>query len=177
MKSRDKTVNIMENDKMSMALKVDFELLKTNLNAIYEKDGEKNESTILVIPTKTENPESVKIGEIVEAFKSLSGGDPTENISGTIGSLSDDKDSNGFSVDNIAFTLHAAYLYKKTAAEDKDSVTEYAFAIAMDLSEAMPKFPLGTINSISLAIWNTKREGVLANMNMGSAAKLLAAIS
>ncbi len=165
----------MANNPMSLALKVDFELLKTNLNAIYENDGAKKESTILVAPAKTENPTGVTIGEIATAFKSLSGGDPTTSIKDTLNTLN--KKGGDFDVNNISFTLNAAYLYKKTAADEKDSLTEYAFAIAVDLSKFMPDFPLGTIKGVSLAVWNTDKERVLANMNIGSAEKLLAALS
>ncbi len=170
----------MANNPMSVALKVDFALLNTNLNAIYEKDGQ-NGSTILVIPTNIATPAApVSIGDITKSFQELfSNQTAGTDIENSLSSLSSSGE-NSFEMSKITFSLRAAYLYKTIQTEGKEGdndITEYAFAIDIDLSGAIPKFPLGTINGVSLAVWNTPREGILANMNMGSAAQLLAAIS
>lgn len=56
---------------MNLALGANFDLLKTNLSAMFEKD-EKG-SKILLIPTKINSPVSVTLGEMVADFKSAFG--------------------------------------------------------------------------------------------------------
>ncbi len=46
--------------KMNLALGINFDLLKTNLSATYEKSGEG--SKILLLPTKVTSPNSVSLG-------------------------------------------------------------------------------------------------------------------
>ena len=54
-------------EKANFATGANFSLLKVNFQAMYEKseDGSK----VLLLPTKTENPPSVSLGEMVNEFK------------------------------------------------------------------------------------------------------------
>ena len=54
---------------MNLVFGVNFDLLKTNLTAIYEKTDQK--SALLVMPTTVNSPNTVKLGEMVDELKML----------------------------------------------------------------------------------------------------------
>jgi hypothetical protein len=160
---------------------LNFELLKTELNAIYSK-GDKGYK-VLLAPTDVEAQNSVSLGEMVEEFKGALGMDDAnqKSISGALESVNSGSEGGNasgagkskFNVNNLKFQLNAAFLYINSEGDAK--TTEYALAISVDAQDALPSFGFFKINSLSLAVWNTGRAGVLSRMNLGSIEKLLPA--
>jgi hypothetical protein len=160
---------------------LNFELLHTELNAVYSKD-EKGYK-VLLAPTDVEAQNSVSLGEMVQEFKDALGMDETsqKSITGALESVDSGSEAETtpggkkgkFDVNNLKFQLNAAFLYMNN--EGDDTTTEYALAISVDAQDALPSFGFLKINSLSLAVWNTKRQGVLSRMNLGSIEKLLPA--
>jgi hypothetical protein len=158
----------------NVGLVLNFDLLKTNLNAAYEKNGEKYK--ILLLPSDiTEESSGVSLGEMVESINTLFGKEIVEKkaITDSMESVNTSKDeSKKFKWEKITFHLKAAYFYKDS---EKD-VSDYAFAIKVDLADAVPDLGFIKVNTIGLAVWNTQRTAILSRMNMGSIDDLLKAI-
>lgn len=153
--------------KPNIGLILNFDLLGTNLNAAYEKDGNKQKA--LLLPSSVEESNGVNLGEMVKSFKDAIGVEiNTDIIKNNVGSADKDKK---FDWEKIKFQLKMAYLYM-----DKDAAktnTDYAFAIKVDLADAVPDLGFLKVNNIGLAVWNTEKPGVLSKMNMGTISNLL----
>lgn len=57
--------------------------------------------------------------------------------------------------------------------EDSKTTTEYALAINVDLQDALPDFGAFKLNSVFIAVWNTKRKAVLKNIGAGEITEML----
>lgn len=174
---------------MNLALGVNFDLLKTNLAAVFEKD--ETGSKILLVPTKIDSPTPVTLKEMIEDFKSAFGmsDEDSNKIGGTLDAVATKKEGSKFDINAITFQLQAAFLYKEmpTAAQAgtgakagteaqnaPNGVTEYAFAISVDMSDALPDLGFVKLNSLFFAVWNTEREAVLRQIGTGNITKMLA---
>lgn len=163
---------------MNLALGANFDLLKTNLSAMFEKDD--NGSKILLLPTKIDSPTPVTLGEMVEDFKNAfgMGKEDSEKIENSLKAAQ--KEGSKFDPDAITFQLQAAFLYKempKKGAEDSQQPakgTEYAFAVAVNMADALPDLGFVKLNSLFIAVWNTEREVVLQQIGTGNITKMLA---
>lgn len=188
---------------MNLAFGVNFDLLKTNLAAAFEKDD--NGSRILLSPTKVTEPSTVTFEEMLKEFKEVLGmsDEDSKKIGTTLDSLATKKEGSKFNLNKIKVQLLAAFLYKDMPVQSKEgdgkntnpvvndgnenvnkdekntspvteeSTTEYAFAISLDMSEALPDLGFVKLNSLSIAVWNTEREAVLSQIGIGSIAKML----
>ncbi len=156
---------------MNLALGINFDLLKTNLAAVLEKD-EKG-SKILLVPTKVDSPTPVTLGEMIADFKSAF--NMSKEDSDKIGSSLDavKKEGSSFDVNAITFQLQSAFLYKDSPKEG-EGPTEYAFAISVDMSDALPDLGFVKLNSLFISVWNTERQAVLRQIGTGNITKLLA---
>lgn len=164
---------------MNLALGANFNLLKTNLAAMFEKDETSNK--ILLVPTKINSPTPVTLKEMVDDFKSAFGmsDEDSKKIGNTLDAVATPKGEKKFDVNAITFQLQAAFLYKEipaaqAEAEAQKGVTEYAFAISVDMADALPDLGFVKLNSLFVAVWNTEREAVLRQIGTGNIAKILA---
>lgn len=162
---------------MNLAVGANFDLLKTNLAAVIEKD--QNGMKILLTPTKVESPVSVTFedmkNDLKRAFQI-----PDEDLGKISNNLNDlgkddkagDNKKNSFDIGKMKFQLQSAFFYKDSPKEG-DGTNEYAFAIAVDTSEALPDLGFIKLNGLFFAIWNTEREGVLRQIGTGTITKML----
>lgn len=156
---------------MNLALGANFNLLKTNLAAVFEKD-EKG-SKILLIPTKVDSPTPVTLDEMIADFKSAFG--MSDGDSDKIGKSLDTvkKENSTFDIKTITFQLQSAFFYKEIP-KTGNGTTEYAFAISVNMSDALPDLGFVKLNSLFIAVWNTEREAVLRQIGTGNITKMLA---
>ena len=158
---------------MNLALGANFDLLKTNLAAVFEKDDKG--SKILLVPTKIDSPTPVTLGEMIADFKKAFGmsDEDSKKIGGTLDAVATKKEGSEFDVNAITFQLQSAFLYKDSPKEGT-GVTEYAFAISVDMADALPDLGFVKLNSLFIAVWNTERETVLRQIGTGNIARMLA---
>lgn len=161
-------------ESMNLALGANFDLLKTNLAAVFEKD-EKG-SKILLTPTKIDSPTPVTLGEMIADFKSAfnMSEEDAKKIESNLDAVK--KEGSSFDVNAITFQLQSAFLYNDSPKEGGERVTEYAFAISVDMSDALPDLGFVKLNSLFIAVWNTKREAVLRQIGTGNITKMLASL-
>lgn len=162
---------------MNLALGVNFDLLKTNLAAVFEKD--EKSSRILLVPTKTDSPTPVTLKEMTEDFKKAFGmtDEDSTKFENSLNAVK--KEDSQLKLDEITFQLQSAFFYKEIpqkeeGKEPEKGVTEYAFAISVDMADALPDLGFVKLNSLFLAVWNTKREAVLRQIGTGNITKMLA---
>lgn len=155
---------------MNLALGANFELLKTNLTGVFEKD-EKG-SRVLLAPTKVDNPTSVTLGEMISDFKNAFGmsTEDSKKIEDNLNNVK--KEGSSFDINKIAFQLQAAFLYRD-APTNGTATTEYAFAVSVDMSDALPDFGFVKLNSLFVAMWNTDRQAVLRQIGTGNISNML----
>lgn len=155
---------------MNVALGANFELLKTNLTAVFEKDEQG--SRVLLAPTKVENPTSVQLDEMIADFKKAfnMSDEDSKKIENCLNSAK--KEGSAFDINKMAFQLQAAFLYRNAPAKGT-ATTEYAFAVSVDMSDALPDLGFVKLNSLFLAIWNTERQAVLRQIGTGNISKML----
>ncbi len=157
---------------MNIALGANFDLLKTNLSAMFEKDDKG--SKILLLPTKINSPNSVTLDEMITDFKKAFG--MNDNDSKQIEEQLNAAKKEGSAVDigKITFQLQSAFLYKDMPKQGSgNEETEYAFAISVNMAEALPDLGFVKLNNLFIAIWNTEREAVLRQIGTGNITKML----
>lgn len=154
---------------MNLALGANVELLKTPLSVMYEKSGKNHK--ILLLPTKLDSPHSVTLEEMVEEFKSAfgMGDDVKEKLTNSLKTVSDDE--NSFAPNKFKFQLQSAFLYLDSSTEP--ITKEYALAISVDTSDALPSLGFVKLNSVYIAVWNTEREAVLRQIGSGNISSML----
>lgn len=173
---------------MNLALGGIFTLLKTNLATMVELD--KTGNKFLLLPTKIDSPTPVTLEEMIADFKSAFGmkEEDLKKIESSLNAFK--KEDSNFDVTKITFQLQTAFFYKdmsaaqSTAGNDKNppaetenanqGITEYAFAISVDTSNALPDLGFVKLNSLFFAVWNTEREAVLRQIGTGNITKMLA---
>lgn len=162
---------------MNLALGVNFDLLKANLAAVFEKD-EKG-SRILLAPTKTDSPTPVTLKEMTEDFKKAFGmtDEDSKKFESSLNAVK--KEGSQLKLDEITFQLQSAFFYKEVPPKEEEKepekgVTEYAFAISVDMADALPDLGFVKLNSLFLAVWNTNRKAVLRQIGTGNITKMLA---
>lgn len=157
-------------ESMNLAFGANFDLLKTNLNAVFKKD--KDGCEILVAPTKIEKPASVKWKDIYDDFKNAFDMPDTEiqKMEDSLNSVKNEKST--LKIEEMDFQLQAAFLYKNAPATGT-ATTEYAFAINVDMSDALPSLGFIKLNSVFVAVWNTERQAVLRQIGTGDISKML----
>lgn len=159
---------------MNLALGVNFDLLKTNLSAIYEKSDEGNK--VLLFPTKVDSPNPVTFGEMITDFKKTFGmtEEDAKKIEGSLDSVK--KEGSSFDLTKVKICLQVAYFYyNKPKKGDKE--TEYAVSVSVDMADALPDLGFVKLNSLSLAIWNTDKTAVVRQIGSGNISKMLEELS
>lgn len=146
-----------------MQLGVKFQLLKTDLMAMYEKGDKGN--TFLLAPTNVEKSNQVTLQQMLDDFKAAFD-DNSEIIQDNLESIPT-KGNQKMNLNELAFSLKTAYIYVE------GDVKEYAFAIEVDLGNAIPDLRFVKIEKLSFAIWNTKKNQVLKTMNLDSIENLV----
>lgn len=161
----------MAEKKKNVAVGLNFDLLKTNLVAMYEENEKGSE--ILLLPTKVDSPTSVTFEEMIKDFKNVVGmGDNADNIVSSLQSVK--KNGSTFQPEKITVSLQSAYLYKTIPkVEGNESELDYAIAVSVDMADALPDFGFFKINSLFLAVWNTDKKVVLKQIGCGSITELL----
>lgn len=156
-------------ENMNLALGANVELLKTPLSVMLEKSG--NGFKILLLPTKLDSPHSVTLGEMVDEFKSAFQIEESETkkIEDSLKTVSSNE--NNFDTNKIKFQLQSAFLYLDSNSETKTK--EYALAISVDTSDALPSLGFVKLNSVYVAVWNTEREAVLRQIGSGNISSML----
>lgn len=159
---------------MNLALGANFDLLKTNLSAVFEKDNKG--SKILLLPTKINSPTAVTLGEMISDFKSAFGmsDEDTKKIGSSLDAVK--KEGSKFNPDAITFQLQSAFLYKDSPKEGEGTL-EYAVAVFVNMADALPDLGFVKLNSLFIAVWNTERQAVLQQIGTGTIAKMLAALN
>lgn len=202
-------------EEMKLVLGLNFNLLKTNLTAMYEKN--ENGSRILLLPTKVNSPTPVTLEEITQDFQQAfknnndnnNDNNDKTNYEQTIenGLSGIGKEGSSFDIKKLTFQLQAAFFYKEipakgesapetsnkknasnkkeasgatqeptdktTSEETKEGFTEYAFAISVDTTEALPDLGFAKLNSLFFAVWNTQRTSVLRQIGAGQIDNML----
>lgn len=180
--------------KMNLALGVNFDLLGTNLAGIYQKT--ENSSELLLMPTIVNSSNAISLEKIAKELAAVFKiDDADKSIENTVNSVqSADKP---FDWGKIQLQLKSAFLYKKVTSGAKKAseaagengsaagtdvaktdttdtdVTEYAFAISVNLADALPDLGIIKINNLFVGVWNTERTGVLAQMGIGEISTML----
>jgi hypothetical protein len=165
--------------KMNLAVGLNFDLLKTNLAAMFEND--ESGSKILLLPTKVDSPSTVSLNEMVDEFKeAFSLGNDADKIRGSLESVTkeggDGGDKKKFDPLAITVQLQSAFIYKTIPAKG-DGELEYAIAVAVNMADALPSLGFLKVNSLFLAVWNTERESVLRQIGTGNISNMLKELS
>lgn len=157
-------------ESMNLAFGANFDLLENNLNAVFKKD--KDGSEILVAPTKIEKPASVKLEKIITELQETFGVSEaeTQKMKDSLNSVKNEKST--LKIEEMDFQLQAAFLYKNAPATGT-ATTEYAFAINVDMSDALPSLGFIKLNSVFVAVWNTERQAVLRQIGTCDISKML----
>lgn len=144
-------------------LKVDFEILGTQLVAEYYKSG--NKEYFLLMPTDESNARCITIDEMVKDISYLLGIASTEL---NIEELEKNIKSIGLDINEIKVILKMAYFYIIVETGTNTTTnTEYALQLEMDTSAVLPDtFSLFNIKKIGVAVWNTERTKIISQMNL-----------
>lgn len=153
-------------DQLQFALGMDLTILKTKVAGMVKSGDGKTQ--VLVLPAK------------VETASKLSFKDLLEEISKQFGI---NKDSINTAMDNIktifpkfdpeklTFQLNQIFFYYNKEAAGP--TTEYAFSIQINLGGLFELAGVLSIETLYMAIWNTKRVSVLKQLGMADLSTLL----
>ncbi|NTE18891.1 hypothetical protein G6M26_10205 [Agrobacterium tumefaciens] len=152
---------------MSLQLGVQFQLLKTNLVAVYEKNGA--ESSFLLTPTNPDEVGRATLGEMVKDLSEAFGSEVNATkIKKDLEELNSGEKANAkFDVEKLIFSLKTAYIYVK------GNVKEYAFAIEVDCGDAIPDLGFVKIEKLAFKIWNTEKNVILKQLNLDTIENLV----
>ncbi|MDE6844566.1 MAG: hypothetical protein K2J99_02195 [Lachnospiraceae bacterium] len=154
---------------------ITFELVNTNLVALYKKDG--NNNTFLVIPTDKEPSGGMTIADMIDDINSFLKRFSSEFVEIDAGAVTDavkevknastrtstqppQQDSPDYQ--SIKVELRQAFLYLST-----EKSVEYGFELDVDVRGLFPsEMSLFNVKKLSLSIWNTERKKILERMNI-----------
>ena len=157
---------------------LNFELVGTNLVALYKKEGQKN--TFLVLPTDKVPSGGMTIREMVEDINNLLKGYDESAVqldtADVVGSVKDVNEAsqkttqgtdglqpmNDIDYESIKVELRQAFLYLSTGIP-----VEYALEINVDTSSLFPKdATFFNVKGLSMGVWNTSRKSILERMGI-----------
>lgn len=150
---------------------ITFELVNTNLVALYKKDGANN--TFLVIPTDKEPSGGMTIADMVkdinaflQKFDSSAAPINADDVANAVKDVNDASNKgsqeNPPAYESINVELRQAFLYLNTGKP-----VEYGFELDVDISGLFPPdMSLFKVNKLSIGVWNTDREKILERMNI-----------
>jgi len=158
-------VSDAESTPINLSLGVKFTILKTDLQAVFNKNG--GNIDVLVAPTDAIANQPMSIGEVIDQIKKLMNGqadveDLQEKITNTVSTVNT---GSAFDINKVTFLIRQAFLYyyKK---EDKTSGMEYAFSLEISFADMMKEIDFLRLDSISLSLWTTKRSKVIEQMGI-----------
>jgi hypothetical protein len=159
---------------MNITLGANFDLLKTNLSAIYEHDDKGSE--ILLCPTKVNSPSVVTFDEMITEFKSAFGMSDknSESIRTSLDAVK--REGSTFDVNKIKISLQSAFFHLEKRGKETIE-NEYAVAVSVDMADALPDLGFVKLNSLFVAVWNTQRAAVLQQIGTGSISQMLNALN
>ena len=160
---------------------VDLTLLNCKLKGVYQyqvinptKDDEEKKTRILVMPTDPE-PQGMKLTELMEEINkiiaSFGGGEPVKQAD-----MEETLKSVGLeSFANIEIQMRQLFIYSNTSSnKDKSEPFEYALNFVV-LNPVKPgeSLKLFHIDSLGLALYNTKRPKIIERMQLENIDELL----
>lgn len=162
-----KTVNEQNESNLNLLLGVKFSLLKTKLDAMYRKEGDKN--VILLMPQEMTDNEEVSIKELVDGIvgmvKKANNGSVPAALEGELNTKLEGSFDKSI-LDKIRIKLSMLYLYINK--EKDEAVVEYALRLDVITKEAIPEGlrSLIDVEMLTLAIWNTDRALITDKMGL-----------
>lgn len=151
---------------LNYALSIDATILLTQVSGLLKGGAEGTE--VLILPKNVETAKTLNFEDLlneiakqfhIEADKIKS---TMENIKTIL---------TEFDPQKLTFQLNQIFFHYKKEA--KDEVTEYAFSIKINLGGALSLAGVISVETLYMAIWNTKRESVLKQFNMADITALL----
>lgn len=165
-----KAVNIVrdgrnEKDKMNALAGATIDIIGTEFVIEFLKKGEGG-YTLLLIPTKVDEAPGTDLQQMINAVNGFFG-KKAEVDTSELDTLVKEGGLSSFKEVNIHLAMAFLYINKDKDKEEKE--IEYAFQIkATNLDKLIPK-GIGTfitIKDVQLAIWNTKREKIIKEMEL-----------
>lgn len=160
-----------ESNPINVSLGAKITVLKTDLQAVFNKNGDDIE--VLVAPTDAVANQPMSIGEVIDEIKTLMGGEKAEignleeQITTAVGTVdaSGQSGENGVNIKDVTFMIRQAFLYYYKKG-DASSGMEYAFSLEISFAGMMDKIDFLSLNSISLSLWTTKRSKIIEQMGI-----------
>lgn len=155
------------------AIGIDVTILKTQVAGLIEGG---NGTEILILPKEVETLQTLDfntlLAEIGKQFNVSA--DQIKSAMGSIKAIFPN-----FDPQSLSFQLNQIFFhYKKDKGvegkePDPAALIEYAFSIKINLGGILELANIISIDTLYLAIWNTKRESVLKQFNMADISALL----
>lgn len=149
---------------------IDFSLIGTKLQAVYEKKGEDGYA-ILLAPSAQEADNGVSIGEVIADIQKLVSGtgsnasadDMKKDLTASMSALST---GDKFDPCKVVVQLNMAYLYLRKGKEQ--DVLEYAFQLRILTEGLIPPAiaQIVDVSNVSLSVWNTSRQKIINQMQL-----------
>lgn len=157
---------------LNYAIGIDTTILATQVAGLLK--GGNGETEMLILPKKVETVQTLKFTELlkeVEKQFQVSAESITNAMNGIKGIFPN------FDPEKLTFQLNQIFFHYKKPKKEVDvapeAVTEYAFSIKINLGGILELAGIISIDTLYLAIWNTKRESVLKQFNMADISALL----
>ena len=156
--------NANETEKMNALVGATITILGTEFFVEIVKKAEGG-YTLLLVPTKPENPAKVKIGKLIEDVKKLIGKDVDTSELQNIVNGANGNETDDFDTTEISLAMAFVYIDKKG---ENEKTAEYAFQLKAELEGLVPKEleDFVTIKDAQVAVWNTGREKIINAMNL-----------
>jgi hypothetical protein len=181
------------------ALSAELSILGTALTAAYERRVTKSEdgntqtvlTEYLLLPTATPSS-GMSIADLINDVRNLVvqlGGQPADDLGDKVTkSLESTGAAGSTALEQIRVQLQQAFLYHSSEevfqksgetfpATPTTTKKDFEYAFTLRISSTFKPSSIISLASISISIWNTKRQDVLKRMQLGSIAQLLGSIS
>lgn len=146
---------------LNYALSIDATILLTQVSGLVKSGNDGTE--VLILPKNVETAKTLNfedlLNEIAKQFHIEA--DKIKSTMENIKTILTD-----FDPQNMTFQLNQIFFHYKKVKDANDAVTEYAFSIKINLGGALSLAGVISVETLYMAIWNTKRESVLKQFNM-----------
>lgn len=166
---------ILQEDKndsdLNFALALDATILETKVGGFLQKKD--NVTEVLVLPTEVDPDKILTLKDLVfDIGKHF--GISESTITEKLNSIKTIFPN--FNPDDVSFQLKQLFFYMKTGSEkENENVKEYALSIKINLKGSLDFASIISIDTLYLAVWNTKRKVVLEEMKLADLSELLPA--
>ncbi|MDR3001963.1 MAG: hypothetical protein LBU89_11955 [Fibromonadaceae bacterium] len=151
----------------SVAVGASIELLGFDMNAMLAVTEENDIRSVkaLVMPGITNSPQEITMKDLIDAFKEHNLEIPEEGLKNALKYAGFGNDLNG-----IKIRLNQAFALYDSSITEKSKALEFAFSISITSAKGTQEGDAAVfeIKSLSFAIWNTTRQGVLSTLGMGN---------